>query len=186
MHKTLAKNPYETFTSQTAHNHKKAIDYLRGKICHDDIVLDIGQRSPFTDLFELTFNLRMDNTTGNLDEDFNIPKTYYNIIIYSHTIEHQFCPSYTLKMIKNVMRKNSKLYIFLPCRPCFFTAKGHYHEIREQHMILLLDHVGLRIIETKKMRTKRPARHRLGIFLGVRPILRWIYDHIIVYETKKR
>ena len=80
------------------------------------------------------------------------------------------------------MGKNSKLFVFLPTRPCFLAIKEHYHEINEQRMIYLLDYVGLRILSTEEIRTKRPFYKYL---LGVKPFLRLIYDYIIVYEIGK-
>jgi len=177
-------NPYEYHDKQTEDKIKKTINYLHYKILPKfHSVLDIGPRSPMTDALEKHFGIKIDNTVGNLDLSFSAPKEKYDVIIYSHTIEHQFNPLFTLMKINDLMTKSSVLHIFLPRRGKLLWTKVHYHEIDDYRMRILLDHAGFRVFSTKLFKVKRPI---FSYFTGFRPLLRLFFEYNIVYEVIKK
>ena len=125
----LAKDPYTAYSKQTELKNRQTLNYLRFKINRNDTILDVGVRSPLTDEIEKFFNIMIYNTDGDLDTNPNVPMEYFDIIIYSHTIEHQFNPLFTLLRLKSRLKHNGIMYIFLPNRPKFLWFKGHFHEI---------------------------------------------------------
>jgi hypothetical protein len=177
----LAKNPFENNTYAYKMNTIKTIEYFEGKLNSTQRILDIGQLSPLTLSICNHFNIEIDNTYGDLDVNFKIPGDIYDIIIYSHTIEHQFNPLYTLLRIKECMLKKSFLYIFLPCRPHFLRCDGHYNEINDYQMNLLIKRSGMKIVNKKKFRSQKGWRFYIK---GIRPILRLFFEFNIVYEIK--
>lgn len=167
---------------------RKVINYLKDKIPADAEILDIGQENHLTKALSAVLRKSVDNTTGDLDSCFVMPKDGYDIIIYSHTIEHQFSPLHTLGILKLHLYENGRMYIFAPngCTFKFLWGKGHYHEIDQYRMGLLLKRAGLKLISTTKQRYFDAWWHYL---LGVRPFLRLVVTLIdcntIIYEVSK-
>ena len=101
----LAKNPFKNRNFQGQNALKRKLKYFRNLINQNQRVLDVGGRNPLTEALESEHNIKIDNTTGDLDLHFKTPYNNYDIIIYSHTIEHQFNPLFTLLELKNVLVK---------------------------------------------------------------------------------
>ena len=148
----LAKNPYINYGKFIdRYKTRKTLSFLKPILFYNNLsVLDVGQHSPLTDEIEKYFNIKLDNTTGDLDVLFTMPKKNYDVIIYSHTIEHQFNPLYTLIKLKDALKNNGRIYIFVPDRNIkLLWSKGHYHEIDTYRMYLICKRVGLQIIGEK-------------------------------------
>lgn len=185
MIKELAQSPYLE-TSQTRKSMKMTIDYLDRKIKqkHPIKILDIGQPNPLSKLMKYYF-LECDvyNTDGDLDEGFSfVGSLDYDFIVYSHTIEHQFNPLYTLLRFYNVINSHPTIFIILPQRPKFLWFEGHYHEIDHYRMQLLLKRAGLKIVSYESKRIKRDWWF---YFTGIRPLLRFFFERVGYYEVKK-
>ena len=194
----LTKPPY--MSTGIKRRIKKTLKYLQPKLnvvnasltpnCRyfDAKILDVGQWNYLTEAINQEFKVKVDNTAGDLDANFTIPRNDYNVIIYSHTIEHQFSPLHTLKRLKRNLSEDGRIYIFAPSGtlPRFLVGKGHYHEINEYCMGLLIRRAGLRLISTTKQRVYGAWWNYL---LGVRPLLRLIITilsaNTIIYEVKK-
>jgi len=175
----LALDPYNNSTYQLKNHIRETLSYLDGKIEKGMTVVDIGQRSPLTDKIEERFGVKVINTVGDLDVDFKINYAVLaDVVIYSHTIEHQFNPLYTLLKIKEFLRPLGKLYIMLPSRGKLLWDKGHYHEIDRYRMGLLLERAGYNITQVRR---KKHWRHMLSYFTGIRMMLRMIFEYSICY-----
>jgi len=174
----FAQSPFKT-TKQTEKSMQCTLEYLRRKINYCDTILDVGRVSPLT--IKLNDYYNMYNTVGDLDVKFKIPKVKFDGILYSHTIEHQFNPLFTLLELKKQMNKDTKLFIILPQRPKFLWTKGHYHEIDHYRMKLLLKRAGLSIISYEK---HNPGMVWWFYFTGIRPILRLFLEFNGYYECK--
>ena len=100
----MSKSAYDFETTKQYQSHlKRTMSYLKDKIKPCDVVLDLGARNPLTDLIERRLSANIHNTDGDLDMAFVFPRCIYDVIVYSHTIEHQFNPLNTLLMIKDYM-----------------------------------------------------------------------------------
>ena len=186
----LSKNPclFQNITKQTKNHIKNSLKYLEGKVKPTDKILDIGQRSPLTDAISFKFGVEIDNTQGDLDTSFLIPNNEfglirYDIIIYSHTIEHQFNPLGTLLKLSEVLVPGGCLYIFTVDRGKLLWCKGHYHEIDSYRMELLLRRAGFKIISKYKYKI---WRYWLKYLRGLRPILRLFLEYNVIYKIKIR
>ena len=181
MLKQLTNDPYVGYLSkQTRTRIDQTIDYFRGKINSDMSILDVGQRSPLTSFLESKFNVKIDNTKGDLDDYFKIPGKIYDVIIYSHTIEHQFNPLHTLQILKKCMGVKSRLYIMIPERGKLLWTKGHYHEIDDYRMRLLIERAGMKIISKKRYKV---WRHWTQYLTGIRTLYRLFREFNVHYEV---
>src|SRR5215203_2792250 len=131
LNENFAKDLYHYDSYEQRLHRKRSVEYVEQNLPNINTldILDIGQRSPLTDAIEETLKVKIDNTTGDLDFTFTAPKNQYDAIIYSHTIEHQFNPLYTLVEIRKLLKDEGVLFIMLPERGKLLWDKGHYHEI---------------------------------------------------------
>lgn len=161
---------------------KKIIKYFRIKDCMNGYILDIGMKTYFTKMLENEFDIKIFNTKGDLDIDFEMNEDYkYDTIIYSRTIEHQFNPLHTLLRLKRVMHNKSKMYIILPNRGKLLWTKYHYHEIDPYRMSLLFKRAGYRMISNTKIKGWRSP---LLYMKGFRSLYRIIREHNDIYELE--
>lgn len=187
----FAKLPKEfigdTYTFRGNHMFESAIkltlDYLKGKLNPKQTILDIGGRGPLVDEIEAAYGVKIDSTDGDLDVGFKIPDKKYDVVIYSHTIEHQFNPLFTLLRIEEVMKPDGRLYIMLPERGKILWAPGHFHEIDEYRMRILLRRADL-VVESKTR--QKVWRKWYTYFFGFRPLLRLFLEFHVVYCVKKK
>jgi len=178
----LAQNPFKNINYQGKNALYRKLNYFRNLINQNQLILDVGARNPLTEALELEHKVSIDNTSGDLDIDFNIPGKDYDVIIYSHTIEHQFNPLYTLLELKKILNDNGVLYVLMPERGKLLWTKGHYHEIDDYRFNLLIERSGFEII--KKTREKA-WRHWTEYIKGIRPFYRLIREHDVIYALKK-
>ena len=166
---------------QSINVQKSTIKYLKGLDCLCTPALDVGPRSPLTNEIEDVFGIRMDNTYGDLDVSFTTKKKFYKFVLYSHTIEHQFNPLFTLLELKKIIDKNSYMLIILPRRIKLLWTLSHYHEIDHYRMRALLDRAGYKIESYSKSRARRPWYQYLT---GIRPLLRLFFEYNAFYLVK--
>ena len=172
MDKDFAKNiefiNRESDTPTFRHRDEKIIAFIGKLECPTRQVLDIGERNRLTEKLEKAYSLKIDNTEGDLDERFNCPKRRYDLVIFSHVIEHLFNPLFCLDNIKFIMRSDALLVICTPIKPHFLPwGKGHFHEMDEYRFKKLIARAGLKIIQWERFRNGP-----LLSDLGIRPILR--------------
>jgi SAM-dependent methyltransferase len=179
----LSRDPFNE-TEQTVNVINTTLYYLSRKgICLSYTrMLDVGRESPLTIAVKILFGIEVYNTKGDLDEGFYLPRCgYFDYILYSHTIEHQFNPLHTLLELKKVMNSETKMFIILPNKPKFLWWEGHFHEIDPYRMGLLLKRAGLRIVSYERHRVWRGWRFYLT---GIRPLLRLFCEYNDYYEVK--
>lgn len=177
----LAQSPYQ-ITPQLEDAMSTTVKYIGRKIKPSSSMLDVGQRNPLTELLEKgEMKLRITNTEGDLDvfilQDTNI----YNYILYSHTIEHQFNPLHTLLELKKVMSDKTLMFIILPRRGKLLWCKGHFHEIDDYRMRLLLERAELEIVSLELHKAWRPWYFYLT---GFKPIMRLFFEYNAYYEVR--
>jgi SAM-dependent methyltransferase len=145
----------ETMNNQM--KNKKALENMI-KTCQliDDIggirgdVLDIGDRNYFTYILEEKYNVKIDSTQGDLDEEFTCPKEKYDFIHYNNVIEHQFNPLFTLLEIKKHLKPLGLVIFGTPLKPKFITdATCHFNEFNLYQYEKIIARAGLK--EVKRM-----------------------------------
>ncbi len=137
-----------------------------------DNVLDVGERNPLTERLEIEFDININSTSGDLDKELICPKKQYDLVIFSHVIEHLFNPLFCLENIKKVMKRNGVLIIACPIKPNFLTwGHGHFHEMNNYGFKKLLNRAGFEIIVWEKFHNLRSWKS----FMGIRPILRQFF-----------
>ena len=156
------------------------LKYLSEQGIHS-LTLDIGERSPLTEAIENNFNVKIFNTSGDLDADFVFPLKIYDNIIYSHTIEHQFSPLNTLLRVAEVMDRDSKLFIMLPSRGKLLWCPGHYHEIDHYRMQLLIKRAGLKITDYQRRKHWRAWWFYLT---GCKAFMRLFFEYNAYYIVR--
>jgi len=157
---------------------RQVIDYLKDKIQLGNI-LDVGRVSPLTEAISENFHYsHIYNTAGDLDTDFTFPVKIYDTIIYSHTIEHQFNPLYTLLRLKEVADAYTRIFIILPSRTKLLWDKGHFHEIDHYRMKLLIERAGMRIVTYER---RKAWRKWYTYFYGFRPLMRLFLEYNAYY-----
>ena len=170
------------YLDQTKHNVQTQckfefmINFFEGKL--NGKILDVGERNPLTELLEQKYNVKIENTEGDLDEDFIIPGNKYDTIIFSHVIEHIFNPLHACLRLKKTMHSKSKMYIALPDRGKLLWSKEHFHEIDSYRFKMLMKRAGLKTINKVRHRVWRPWWNYL---LGFRSFLRLIFEYYAVY-----
>lgn len=178
----LRIDPYKNETQQAKNHYRETLVYLNGRLSPGMTVIDMGQRSPMTDLIERKLWVKITNTRGDLDSGFQYEDTTpADVVIYSHTIEHQFNPLYTLMRIKEVLKPYGTLYIMVPSRGKLLWTRNHYHEIDKYRMGLLLERAGYKIEKHERV------KHWRGFwdyFTGARMILRAIFEYSACYTCK--
>lgn len=174
----FAKSPYQKNTNQARCVRRQTINYLR-KLDLKCNILDIGPRNPLSDAIEEKLGLKVVNTYGDLDCDFLIPPKTFKFILYSHTIEHQFNPLFTLLELKEHLSGN--MLIIIPSRPKILWSKGHYHEIDHYRMKMLLKRAGYRIVNYQKIKFWREWWQ----YLSLRGIMRLLFEYNSYYFVIK-
>lgn len=180
--KELAKDPTKNLNYQGKSALKRKLKYFGDKIQTSHKILDVGQRNLLTVGLEKEHNVKIDSTSGDLDVDFEIPSKDYDVIIYSHTIEHQFNPLYTLLELKKVLKIEGLLYILLPERGKLLWTPGHYHEIDDYRMKLLFKRSGFIIKDKYKEKAWRSWTEYIK---GIRPLYRLFREFDVTYVVKK-
>jgi SAM-dependent methyltransferase len=172
----------------SVHYHNQIIEYI-GNL--SGRVLDVGERNPLTKRLENHFNLKIDSTMGDLDRMFICDKSsvktgnpVYDIVIFSHVIEHLFNPLFCLQNIKKVMHNESILIISTPIKPEFITTgTGHFHEMDEYRFKKLVQRAGFKIIRWEKFHIYNNFTWKR--FTGIRPFIRMFYKcHSCITLTK--
>ena len=167
--------------------HQKAIlSYLKANETRDWMdCLDVGPRSPLTNAIERAMWWDVTNTVGDLDEDF-VPENYsppnYNVITYSHTIEHQFNPLFTLLELKKYLAPGGRIYVSLPQRGKLLWVDHHFHEIDDTRIRLLFERAGLRVLDRNAtILGPRPWHHYIR---GFRAMARLFFEKNAIYKLE--
>jgi hypothetical protein len=177
----LAKDPLKNVNLQGRTALARKMKYFKNLIKNNHKVLDVGQRNLLTEALENEHKIKIDNTDGDLDSNFTIPSQNYDIIIYSHTIEHQFNPLYTMLQLKDALSNEGKLYVLMPERGKLLWTIGHYHEIDDYRFRLLAKRAEFEIINKRKEKAWRKWTEYLK---GIRPLYRLFREFDVIYELK--
>jgi hypothetical protein len=146
-------------------------------------ILDIGGRSRFTNVLQSLTTIEIQNTDGDLDDGFTFrDEEKYDVVVYSHTMEHQFNPLYTLLRLKeSPATRDAIIFISLPSRGKLLWTPHHFHEIDDYRFRLLCERAGLEILNVHRGKEWRVWTFYLK---GIRPLLRLFFEYSIDYKCK--
>lgn len=164
---------------------RKEIYFLKDYLFPEMRILDIGEYNPLTFKICNEFKIdHIDNTYGDLDENFEIPREDYDFVINSHVIEHVFNPLHQLMRIRQVMKPDAVLFISTPIHPYFLgTSPGHFHEMDRYRFEKLIARAGF---EIKVWDAFYPYDHwSWRSFTGLRPFVRSFYKTQALVICKK-
>ncbi len=168
---------------QIMSGNRKTINYLKRKNIAGKI-LDIGQESPLTSMISNNFDVWIDNTIGDLDGDFITPGSDdYDVVVFSHTLEHIFDPVHCLLEIKKVLKPRGDMFIFLPRRGKLLWTPNHYHEIDHYRFQMLMKRTGFEIIGWEHHKAWRAP---LQYFTGIRSLFRIFREFNIAYHVRPK
>ena len=168
-------------TQQTTHAKLKyghTLNLLEEYVNSNTKMLDVAERNPLTVLMEKKFNIKIDSTTGDLDESFDMPEHDYDLILASHVIEHIFNPLHMLLVLKKALAPDGRMIIILPQRMKFLWTKHHFHEIDDYRMKILFKRAGLKVEKAVKRKVKRGWG---TYFRGIRAFLRLFFEYSTTY-----
>jgi SAM-dependent methyltransferase len=167
---------------QAAFHHRIITDYFRGLLAGK--VLDIGERNPLTERLEESNGVKIHNTEGDLNSDWNwdVIRFYefYDIVIMSHVIEHLYNPLLVLRTIKSELKNNGYLYIIAPIKPYWITpARCHFHEMDRRNFTRLITEAGFSVVDWSEYSV--PIAFRWSI----RNWLRRLYKEYSIVKLEK-
>ena len=141
--------------------------------------LDIGDRSGLTEMMESKYQVKFDNTKGDLD--CITLKGKYDLVTSFEVLEHLFNPLFHLSQIKGALSENGKLILSTPLsKPRFLWSKEHFHEMSTESIEALFHVAGFKIVRKKYFKV-----HPLIFYIkGMRPLLRLFFDKIQIYELE--
>ena len=145
-------------------------------------ILDVGEPNLLSSELEEKLNVKIDHTEGDLDFIFYSPKLNYDLIIFSHVIEHLMNPLGCLTSLKERLTDNGKLIIAYPIK--FKKGRHHFHEIPLEDMKNLISKAGLKILDIEEHKVKN------NFNLGIRPIIKriisYFFDRNYIIVCEKR
>ncbi len=182
--KELAKSlvEYSKADQSRVGQNRKTVEYLKRKLINrNSLILDVGHATQLTKDIEAAFNGRVDNTAGDLDGNFEIPAPGYNVIVFSHTLEHIFDPVHCLLRLREVLKSDGRLFVVLPRRGKLLWTKNHYHEIDHYRFKLLMKRAGFNVVDWEHSKPWRPLWQ---YFTGLRPFFRLFREFNITYQCR--
>ena len=156
----------------------KSLDFIGDHFSFKS-ALDIGDRSGLTEMMESKYQVKFDNTKGDLD--CITLKGKYDLVTSFEVLEHLFNPLFHLSQIKGVLSENGKLILSTPLsKPRFLWSKEHFHEMSTESIEALFHVAGFKIVRKKYFKV-----HPLIFYIkGIRPLLRLFFDKIQIYELE--
>jgi len=143
--------------------------------------LDIGDRTNLTGKLEDYFGFAFENTDVDLDE--HLLKGAFDIITSFEVVEHLFNPLFHLKQVHQSLKPSGRLYLSIPLfKPRILQSPQHFHEMSQHSIYALLQRAGFEIVRENRFRF-RPFWY---YFTGFRPLLRWFYEKIVIFELAKQ
>lgn len=146
---------------------------------------DIGEYNPKVEAisrgyWEIT---SLDPNGKNFNHDnFEVPGDAETIFCLD-ILEHLTNPQFFLENITRNMKHGTDLYLSVPGRMKVLWGERHFHEIDPARLKKwLLSPLGLKVIRQSKIQTYHPVSF---YFTGIRPVLRFFFNHTHVYQIRK-
>lgn len=147
--------------------------------------LDIGDRTPATDMLEAHFGCRFDTTCVDLDTEPLDTASRYPVVTAFEVIEHLYNPLHLLLQIRAALNPapSSRLFLSTPAwKPGFLQSPDHFHEMPKRSLDALIARAGFEVVRSAEFGIRSP----LFCLKGVRPLLRCVFEKIRIYELAAR
>ena len=142
--------------------------------------LDIGTRSPLTEILEDHFSIQIENT--DIDLDTGHLSGRYDSLFCFEVLEHLFNPLHFLLEAYNILNDNGRLFLSTPKgKPHFLWFKHHFHEFHRRELIHMIERSGFNVVRMKYYRIYPLWKG----FTGFRPFLRIFLERKCLMELKK-
>ena len=171
------------YLSDPAHGIRwqKTIAFLSRSAFSDSIIakgLDLGDRTPFTDLLERRFGFPFENTTADLD--LALLEGSFGVVTAFEVLEHLYNPLHALLEIRKVLHGDgARLFVSMPLRkPAFLASPDHFHEMSRRSALSLFARAGFSVLRSEEFR----IRPLLFYLTGVKPLLRSLFEKVQIYE----
>lgn len=159
---------------------KNTVKFLNSSVGNFKNGLDIGDRSPMTNILEDIYKIDFENTTVDLDLEPLSGK--YDIVTSFEVIEHLFNPLFSLNEIYKVLNDNGVLYLSTPLyKPGFLWSPNHFHEMKRESIENLFKKSKFEIIRVSTFKIHPTPFY----FKGLRPLLRLFFEKVQIFELKK-
>lgn len=145
--------------------------------------LDIGDRTPMTGMLESHFGCRFETTSVDLDTD---PLDgCFSVVTAFEVLEHLYNPLHLMLEIRKVLHPadSSRLFISTPAwKPGILQSPDHFHEMSRRSLESLISRSGMTVMRRGEFR----IRPLLFCLKGFRPLLRFFFEKIMIYELAVR
>lgn len=140
--------------------------------------LDLGDRTPMTEMLEERFGFPFDSSAIDLDTEQLSGR--YGVVAAFEVLEHLFNPLHLLLEVRKVMAgPDARLFVSMPlARPELLRSPEHFHEMSRREALALFHRAGFRVERSTVFRIRRPLFY-LG---GLKPLLRFFFERVQVYE----
>jgi len=147
-------------------------------------VLEVGTMGPMIRHFKKIFKWDRVSCTGGLDLDYyvGIDQGHYDLIIFSHTIEHLCNPLTALESLRYMLNDRGRMIVALPQRKRFQQHNHHFHEIDDKRMRYLFQKSGFEVIDYVKYNNPPAWWKVIG---RIRPMLYYFRQTNGVYLVRK-
>jgi SAM-dependent methyltransferase len=164
----------QTTDPKAIRNHREMISMIDSQGGLKGKALDMGGRNYFTEMLEAKFNVKVDSTSGDLDEMLDCPSSHYDSIVYNNVIEHQFNPLFTLQQLHKTLKDSGCIFLGTPLKPHWITSSPcHFHEFNDYEYRKLIARAEFKVIAEKKF-------YRHLRFDGIRGLLGSLHTSQVV------
>jgi len=136
--------------------------------------LEIGEPNVFGGWLEKEFNIKIQNSSGNLNWNGWIPNYYkkFDTIFVFEVIEHLLNPLLFLEEIAKRCNDETRVFLTYPAgNKIGWWFKMHWHEISRDRFKVLLEHSPFEEVRYERVFLWRDWKY---IFFRVRPFLRYV------------
>ncbi len=143
--------------------------------------LDLGDRTPLVGELENLFGCTFESSCCDLDVDALSGR--YDVVTAFEVLEHLFNPLHALLEARKVLSgPDSRLFVSVPAaKPAMLASPDHFHEMRPQALQSLFSRAGFRVVRHDAFRIRRWPFY----LTGLKPLLRAIYEKVLIYELAK-
>ena len=177
----------EAYLNDPAHpiRWKRTLEFLQGSSHSASRLfsgLDLGERTPFTDMLEQHFGCPFENTSVDLDIDPLAGS--FGLVTAFEVLEHLYNPLHALLEVRHLLvGDDARLFVSMPLwKPSYLASPDHFHEMSRSEALSLFSRAGFAVLRSTEFR----IRHPLFYLTGVKPLLRAWCEKVQIYELAVR
>jgi len=133
--------------------------------------LDIGHRNIFTDYLESILEIKILNTSGDLDRDATYPKDNMDVVFCFEVLEHLCNPLWLLDCIYRSLNSDGVLFLSTPSRLQINWETCHFCEHSLDRLIYLFRKARFEVVDKAFVKSR--------ISFGIRPVIRKVIGWLL-------